>query len=104
MVAFMFVAFTLRVYQLDGQSLWSDEGLSLYRARLSLGENLSNIIVVPPPPGVYEGPYAGVAAPPITSDPPEHHWHRRTILPAFSPQSVAKYEDGTRSLCHRLMT
>jgi cytochrome P450 len=40
-----------------------------------------NIIVVPPPTGQIEGPYAGVAAPPITSDPPEHHWHRRTILP-----------------------
>ena len=62
-----------------------------------------NIIVVPPPPGVYEGPYAGVAAPPITSDPPEHHWHRRTILPAFSPQAVAKYEEGTRALCHHLI-
>ncbi len=42
------IAFTLRVYQLDGQSLWSDEGLSLYRSRLTLSENLSNIIVVPP--------------------------------------------------------
>ncbi len=34
-----------------------------------------------------EGPYGGVAAPPITSDPPEHHWHRRTILPTFAPQA-----------------
>jgi cytochrome P450 len=50
-----------------------------------------------------EGPYAGVAAPPITSDPPEHHWHRRTILPTFAPQAVAKYEDGTRALCHQLI-
>jgi cytochrome P450 len=62
-----------------------------------------NIIVVPPPTGQLEGPYAGVAAPPITSDPPEHHWHRRTILPTFSPQSVAKYEDDTRALCHQLI-
>ena len=62
-----------------------------------------NIIVVPPPPAVFEGPYGGVAAPPITSDPPEHHWHRRTILPAFAPQAVAKYEDGTRTLCHQLI-
>ena len=44
-----------------------------------------------------------MAAPPITSDPPEHHWHRRTILPTFAPQAVAKYEDGTRALCHRLI-
>jgi cytochrome P450 len=62
-----------------------------------------NIIVVPPPTGQMEGPYSGVAAPPITSDPPEHHWHRRTILPTFAPQAVAKYEDGTRVLCHQLI-
>ena len=62
-----------------------------------------NIIVVPPPTGQIEGPYAGVAAPPITSDPPEHHWHRRTILPTFAPQAVAKYEEGTRALCNRLI-
>ena len=62
-----------------------------------------NIIVVPPPVGAGEGAYAGVAAPPITSDPPEHHWHRRTILPTFAPQAVAKYEDGTRALCNQLI-
>ncbi len=62
-----------------------------------------NIIVVPPPTGLIEGPYAGVAAPPITSDPPEHHWHRRTILPTFAPQAVAKYEDTTRALCEQLI-
>jgi 4-amino-4-deoxy-L-arabinose transferase-like glycosyltransferase len=48
LVALLLIAFGLRVYHLDAQSLWSDEGLSLYRARLTLGENLSNIIVVPP--------------------------------------------------------
>ena len=62
-----------------------------------------NIIVVPPPTGQLEGPYSGVAAPPITSDPPEHHWHRRTILPTFAPQAVAKYEEGTRALCNQLI-
>jgi 4-amino-4-deoxy-L-arabinose transferase-like glycosyltransferase len=48
LVALLLIAFGLRVYQLDAQSLWSDEGLSLYRARLPLGEILSNVIVVPP--------------------------------------------------------
>ena len=62
-----------------------------------------NIIVVPPPPGQMEGAYGGVKAPPISSDPPDHHWHRRLILPTFSPQSVVKYEQGTRELCHRLI-
>ena len=62
-----------------------------------------NIIVVPPPPQQFEGPYGGVAAPPITSDPPDHLWHRRLILPTFAPQSVAKYEQTTRDLCNRLI-
>jgi mannosyltransferase len=48
LVGLMLIAFGLRVYQLPAQSLWSDEGLSLYRARLTLSENLTNIIVVPP--------------------------------------------------------
>ena len=29
----LMLAFALRLYDLDGQSMWSDEGLSLYRAR-----------------------------------------------------------------------
>ncbi len=61
------------------------------------------IIVVPPPPGTTEGPYGGISAPPITSDPPDHHWHRRLILPTFSPQSVAKYEQSTRDFCNSLI-
>jgi len=61
------------------------------------------ILVMPPAPGRAEGPYASVAAPPITSDPPDHHWHRRLILPIFSPQSVAKYEQGTKDLCNALI-
>jgi mannosyltransferase len=48
LIALMWLACGLRVYQLGAQSLWSDEGLTLYRARLSLADNLSNIIMVPP--------------------------------------------------------
>lgn len=40
------LAFGLRIYWLDGQSMWSDEGLSLYRASQSLGNILANTIVV----------------------------------------------------------
>jgi uncharacterized membrane protein len=47
-LALTLLALGLRVYRLEAQSLWSDEGLSLYRARLTLGENLTNVIVVPP--------------------------------------------------------
>jgi cytochrome P450 len=61
------------------------------------------ILVVPPIGDGTQIPYSDVAAPPITSDPPEHHWARRLILPIFSPQSVAKYEQGTRDLCHQLI-
>lgn len=61
------------------------------------------ILVLPPPPGQAEGAYGAVAAPPITSDPPDHHWHRRLILPVFAPQAVAKYEQGTRDLCNSLI-
>jgi len=61
------------------------------------------IIVVPPPPQQFEGAYSAVAAPPITSDPPDHLWHRRFILPTFAPQSVAKYEPTTRAWCNELI-
>jgi cytochrome P450 len=58
---------------------------------------------MPPAAGRSEGPYAAVGAPPITSDPPDHHWHRRLILPVFAPQAVAQYEPGTRDLCNALI-
>ena len=61
------------------------------------------ILVMPPVPGAAEGAYGAVAAPPITSDPPDHHWHRRLVLPIFSPQSVAKYEPVTKALCNALI-
>ena len=59
----------------------------------------SEILVAPP---VEDGPEDGIKAPPITSDPPEHHWARRLILPAFSPRTVARYEVYSRDLCRRL--
>jgi 4-amino-4-deoxy-L-arabinose transferase-like glycosyltransferase len=40
------LAFALRAYDLDSQSMWSDEGLSLYRARQSVGLILANTITV----------------------------------------------------------
>lgn len=47
--------------------------------------------------------YAAVTSPPITSDPPEHTWARRLILPAFSPRAVERLEPTTRELCRRLI-
>jgi cytochrome P450 len=43
------------------------------------------------------------AAPPITSDPPDHHGHRRVILPAFNPKAVAEIEQEMRDYCHKLI-
>lgn len=44
-----------------------------------------------------------VGAPPITSDPPEHTWARRLILPPFSVKSVARWQPETRELCEALL-
>jgi cytochrome P450 len=45
---------------------------------------------------------AGIA-PPISSDPPYHSGARRMLLPAFSPQAVARYEGSTRDYCRELV-
>jgi hypothetical protein len=42
-------------------------------------------------------------APPITSDPPEHHEHRRLLLPSFSPKKIAPMEDELREFCRALI-
>jgi cytochrome P450 len=42
-------------------------------------------------------------APPISSDPPFHMDARRMLLPAFSPQNVAKVEPATRAYCDELI-
>jgi cytochrome P450 len=59
----------------------------------------TEVTVTPPPPGQE----AAVKAPPITSDPPEHQWARRLILPAFAPGRVDRYEPYTRELCRSLL-
>ncbi len=42
-------------------------------------------------------------APPITSDPPDHHGHRRLLLPSFSPKKIALMEDELRTFCRSLI-
>ena len=42
-------------------------------------------------------------APPITSDPPDHHGHRRLLLPSFSPKKIALMEDDLREFCRGLI-
>jgi len=45
-VLILLLGFALRVHLLDGQSMWSDEGLSLYRARQDTAGVLRNVITV----------------------------------------------------------
>lgn len=42
-------------------------------------------------------------APPITSDPPDHHGHRRLLLPSFSPKAIAPMEPDLREFCRGLI-
>lgn len=45
----------------------------------------------------------GTNAPPISSDPPEHTWIRRLLLPHFSPRAVEVHRAYTERLCHELI-
>jgi hypothetical protein len=47
--------------------------------------------------------FEDVGVPPISSDPPEHTWAKRLILPMFSPQAVALFEPTTRAFCRSLI-
>lgn len=46
LVGLLLLGFGLRLHQLDAQSMWSDEGLSLYRARQSVADLLAGTIVI----------------------------------------------------------
>jgi cytochrome P450 len=47
--------------------------------------------------------FEGVGAPPISSDPPEHTWSRKLLLPQFSMKAVAPFEPLTRDHCRSLI-
>ena len=55
------------------------------------------VMVVETPPPV------NTAAPPITSDPPFHRPARMVLLPAFTPEAIARLEPVTRSVCRTLI-
>ena len=42
-------------------------------------------------------------APPITSDPPDHHGHRRLLLPSFSPKRIQQMETELREYTQGLI-
>jgi cytochrome P450 len=72
----------------------------------------ANPLVVPlePPEGhelaeanEEDQPFYGVGAPPISSDPPEHTWSRRLILPPFSARAIEKWVPMTEEHCNSLI-
>lgn len=44
-----------------------------------------------------------LTAPPITSDPPDHTWARRILLPAFSPHQIEVMTPITRAVARELL-
>jgi cytochrome P450 len=69
-----------------------------------IGNFSSREILVAPVAQAAEGDqFYGVRAPPISSDPPEHTWTRKMLLPHFSIKAVTPYEEETRELCGRLI-
>jgi cytochrome P450 len=48
-------------------------------------------------------PNVPLPSPPITSDPPHHKPARMLLLPAFSPQAIARLVPRTRRICNELI-
>jgi cytochrome P450 len=44
-----------------------------------------------------------IPAPPITSDPPAHRPAKQVLLPAFTPEAIARHEARTRDICRTLI-
>jgi cytochrome P450 len=63
----------------------------------------SGFLVVPPTESQNIGEFSRIFAPPISSDPPDHQWHRRLILPMLSNEAILKYEQPIRDLCNELI-
>src|SRR5262245_25366832 len=48
---------------------------------------------------VREDPPPPIPAPPITSDPPAHRGQKALLLPAFTPDAIARHEPRMRQIC-----
>jgi cytochrome P450 len=42
-------------------------------------------------------------APPITTDPPKHRGAKNVLLPAFTPEAIARHEPRARAICRELL-
>jgi cytochrome P450 len=52
---------------------------------------------------VREGRPPVPAAPPITSDPPEHRAQKAVLLPAFTPAAIQRHAPAVRAVCRELI-
>jgi cytochrome P450 len=41
-----------------------------------------------------------IAAPPITSDPPDHKFDKQVLLPVFTQDQVEKLKPRTQAICN----
>lgn len=87
LVVLCVASFALRLYNLDAQSLWSDEGLTLRRAEQPLPLIFQNLNLVPTKPD-YHGIHAAGAGDEPSSLP------FRVYLPLVLADADSGYEDG----------
>ena len=52
---------------------------------------------------VRETPPPRIPAPPITTDPPHHQAAKALLLPAFTPEAIARHEPTARQICRDLL-
>jgi cytochrome P450 len=52
---------------------------------------------------ILEKPPISAPIPPVTTDPPHHRLQRMMLLPAFTPEAVARLEPVTRDMCNELI-
>jgi len=50
-----------------------------------------------------ERPPVVAPAPPITSDPPDHRGQKTVLLPAFTPDAIARHKPRTQEICRELI-
>lgn len=52
---------------------------------------------------ILEKPPISAPIPPVTTDPPKHRAQRMLLLPAFTPDAIARFEPVTRQICNELI-
>lgn len=85
------------------------------RGRVWMPVNYADIAAIAHDPAMFSSRRVGVVdlperdgetlleAPPITSDPPDHTWARRVLLPAFAPHRIDEMTSITRAVASELL-